>query len=55
MAAQYNNIYVGFSYDVDTNNFNDILNSNKGGPEIHVRYIIANVKPLKEVKVCPIY
>jgi len=55
LAAQFNNIYVGLSYDVDTNKFNDILNSNKGGPEIHVRYIIANVKPLKEVKVCPIY
>jgi type IX secretion system PorP/SprF family membrane protein len=55
IAVQYSNMYVGFSYDVDTNNFNDILNSNKGGPEIHVRYIIANVKSLKEVKVCPIY
>jgi len=55
MAIQYNNIYASLSYDVDTNEFNQILNSNKGGPEIHVRYIIANVKSLKEVKVCPIY
>lgn len=55
LAMQYNNIYVGFSYDADTNNFNTITNSNKGGPEIHVRYIIANVQPLKQIKVCPIY
>lgn len=55
LAIQYNNIYAGLSYDVDTNNFNDIVNSNKGGPEIHVRYIIANVKPMKDAKVCPIY
>ncbi|MBK8518617.1 MAG: PorP/SprF family type IX secretion system membrane protein [Saprospiraceae bacterium] len=55
MAIQYNNIYAGLSYDVDSNNFNDIVNSNKGGPEIHVRYIIANVKPIKEAKVCPVY
>lgn len=55
IAVQYNNIYAGLSYDIDTNKFNDIVNSNKGGPEIHVRYIIANVKPMKESKVCPIY
>jgi type IX secretion system PorP/SprF family membrane protein len=55
MAVQYNNVYASLSYDVDTNEFNDILSSNKGGPEIHVRYFIVNVKDLKEVKVCPIY
>ena len=55
MAVQFNNIYAGLSYDIDTNKFNDIVNSNKGGPEIHVRYIIANVKPMKESKVCPVY
>lgn len=55
MAVQFNNIYASLSYDVDTNEFNDILSSNKGGPEIHVRYFIANVKSLKQVKVCPIY
>ncbi|MBK9736714.1 MAG: PorP/SprF family type IX secretion system membrane protein [Saprospiraceae bacterium] len=54
-AIQYNYIYASLSYDVDSNNFNDLLKSSKGGPEIHFRYIIANVKPLKDVKVCPIY
>jgi type IX secretion system PorP/SprF family membrane protein len=55
MAVQFNNIYASLSYDVDTNEFNDILSSNRGGPEIHVRYFIAKVKDLKQVKVCPIY
>lgn len=54
-AIQYNNIYASFSYDIDNNDLNKILQSSRGGPEIHVRYIIANVKPLKVVKVCPIY
>jgi type IX secretion system PorP/SprF family membrane protein len=54
-AIQYNNIYASFSYDIDNNDFNKTVQSNRGGPEIHVRYIIANVKPLKVVKVCPIY
>jgi type IX secretion system PorP/SprF family membrane protein len=55
IAVQYNNIYGSFSYDIDGNGFNDIVQSNRGGPEIHFRYIIANVKPLKVVKICPIF
>ncbi len=55
VALQYNEILASFSYDVDRNAFNDILNSNRGGPELHVRYIIKKVKPLSEIKVCPIY
>ena len=42
-------------FDVDNNEFNRLLNSNKGGPEVHVRYIITNVKPVNEHKACPIY
>ncbi len=55
VGMQFNNIYASFSYDVDATGYNDIVQSNRGGPEIHVKYIIANVKPLKVVKVCPIY
>lgn len=55
LALQYNNIYGSFSYDVDRTNFNSTLKTNRGGPEIHLRYFIANVKPLKVAKVCPIY
>ena len=54
-AIQYNNIYASFSYDIDRTQYNAITQSNRGGPEIHVRYVIVNVKPIKEVKVCPIY
>ncbi len=54
-ALQYNNIYASFSYDIDNNDFNKLIGSRKGGPELHVKYYIANVKPLKQVKVCPIY
>ncbi len=55
VAVQINNIYAGFSYDIDTNTYNQTVGSRRGGPEIHVRYIIANVPKLRDVKVCPIY
>lgn len=55
VAIQYNNIYGSFSYDVDNTDFNKINSIKRGGPELHFKYIIANVKPLKQVKVCPIY
>lgn len=55
LAVQYNEIYASFSYDIDRNDFNRILSSNRGGPELHVRYVITNVKPLNEHKACPIY
>lgn len=55
LAIQYNEIYASFSYDIDRNEFNRVLNSNRGGPELHVRYVITNVKPLNEHKACPIY
>lgn len=55
LAVQYNAWYVSLSYDFDDTELNQLLNSNMGGPEIHVRYIITNVKPLDDRKVCPIY
>ncbi len=55
VAIQYNNIYGSFSYDVDNTDFNKINGIKRGGPELHFKYIIANVKPFKQVKVCPIY
>lgn len=54
-AVQYNEWYASFSYDLDSNQFNDITSSNRGGPEFHLRYIIKNVRPLKDRKNCPIY
>ena len=55
VAIQYNNIYGAFSYDVDNTDFNKINSIKRGGPELHFRYTIANVKSLKQVKICPIY
>jgi type IX secretion system PorP/SprF family membrane protein len=54
-AVQYNQFYGSFSYDVDVTGYNDITKSNRGGPELHFRYIITNVKPMREFKNCPIY
>lgn len=55
IALQFNQYYASLSYDFDTNAFNRIVGSNRGGPEMHFRYIIKNVKPLNTSKVCPIY
>ncbi len=54
-AIDYRGVYVSFSYDADVTNFNDLADSNRGGPEFHVRYIIKHVKQMKKFKVCPIY
>ncbi|GLR16473.1 PorP/SprF family type IX secretion system membrane protein [Portibacter lacus] len=53
IAFQYNQIYVGASYDVNLGEFNQIYSS-RGGPEVHVRYIITKVKSFNQ-KPCPIY
>ena len=54
LAVAYKNIYVGLSYDIDMSEFDFVTNS-RGGPEVHFRYIISEVKPLSKFKVCPIY
>ncbi len=53
-ALKYKNIYASISYDIDQSDFSFVTN-NKGGPEIHFRYTISEVKPLSKFKVCPIY
>lgn len=55
LAVAFNSWYVSVSYDVDNTEFNQILESPRGGPEVHVRYIIKKVKPITTRKVCPIY
>jgi type IX secretion system PorP/SprF family membrane protein len=55
VALQVNQYYASFSYDIDNTNFNKVLASKRGGPELHFRYIIANVRPLNKFKNCPIY
>ena len=46
--------FVAVSYDIDFSEFNQHTNY-RGGPEIHFNYLITDVKPLKPLKVCPIY
>ncbi len=53
IAFQYRQLYVGASYDVNLGEFRDDFNG-RGGPEVHVRYIITKVKALNQ-KPCPIY
>ncbi len=55
VALQFRQWYVGFSYDVDNTTINNALNSKRGGPEFHVRYIFSKVRPLSQRKACPIY
>ena len=55
IALGFSNWYVSGSYDIDRTGFNQALSSNRGGPEIHLRYIHKNVRPLGVRKVCPIY
>ncbi len=55
-ALHYNQWYIGASYDFNLTGFHTQHDINRlGGPEVHVRYIITNVKPLNEKKACPIY
>ena len=53
-AVQFSNLYLGLSYDIDMTEFSQ-RHDNRGGPEVHLRYIITNVKPLKHFKICPIF
>ncbi|HMP29635.1 MAG TPA: hypothetical protein PKD85_08540, partial [Saprospiraceae bacterium] len=55
LALGFSNWYISGSYDIDRTQFNQALSNNRGGPEIHLRYIHKNVRPLGTRKVCPIY
>jgi len=55
LAVEYNEWYVSMNYDiVSKTDLSDITNY-RGGPEVHVRYTIKDVRPLGEFKICPIY
>lgn len=55
IALHYKRLYVGASFDINTNPFVANYNVRNGGPEVHVRYIITKVKKLGDKKVCPIF
>jgi len=55
-GVQINQLFVAASYDLD---FSEDAGEHVGGagfgPEIHLRYIIKHVKPLRNFKTCPIF
>jgi type IX secretion system PorP/SprF family membrane protein len=55
VAIEYQQYYLGANIDFDGTDFNDIENTSRGAFEVHFRYTITHVKPLKAFKVCPIY
>ncbi len=54
IGIRWNEFFAAVSYDIDISELNQHTNY-RGGPEIHFRYIITNVKPLGLFKVCPIF
>jgi type IX secretion system PorP/SprF family membrane protein len=51
--ALYNNLRVGFSYDINVSEF-DVATRGKGGPELFIHYVFTKVKPLPVFKICPL-
>ncbi|MEM6319324.1 MAG: PorP/SprF family type IX secretion system membrane protein [Bacteroidota bacterium] len=45
---------IGFSYDVNTSDFND-ASFRRGGPELSAIYIFSKVRPPKEFEICPLF
>lgn len=54
VAFEFNQFFLGLSYDITDSDFGDNV-GREGGPEISFRYILKNVKPLKNFKNCPIF
>ncbi len=54
VAIDINNLYLGFSWDVNMSDFT-AATDRVGGPEVAIRYIIKRVDPVKNFKNCPIY
>lgn len=54
IGLRYNEFFVALSYDIDISELSTHT-SYRGGPELHFRYIITDVKPLGQFKVCPIF
>jgi type IX secretion system PorP/SprF family membrane protein len=54
LEARYNNIRVGFSYDINASQFNDSVKGGVGGPEVFIHYHIVKYKQLPVKKICPL-
>ena len=55
IAFEYNEWYFGLSYDIVTKDDLSDYSNYRGGPEMHLRYIITKAKPFGAFKICPIY
>ena len=55
IAFEYNQWYFGLSYDVVSKKDLADYSNYRGGPEMHLRYIITKAKPFGAFKICPIY
>lgn len=53
IAVDYGQVYGAFSYDMNISDF-DIATDGRGGPELSLRYIFANI-PDGPYRPCPIY
>lgn len=54
IAVEYKTWYAGFSYDITTSGFKNVVN-NRGGPEFSLMYILVKAHPLTVLKSCPIF
>lgn len=54
IAVQYNDWYIGFNYDLNVSALDDYI-QNRGGPELHISYIVKRVPPQRIFKICPIF
>jgi hypothetical protein len=54
IGLDYNELNVGFSYDINTSDLKRASNS-RGAYEISLTYIIKKVKPLPVHPPCPVY
>lgn len=54
VALSYDGWRAGFSYDVNTSIF-DVATNQRGGPEFSLIYIITDVRPLPQSKLCKIF
>ena len=54
VALQYDGWRFGFSYDINTSLFEEATNG-RGGPEFSLQYIITDVRPFQQSKLCRIF
>ena len=53
VGLEFRNIFIAASYDIYLTDLAE--DHGGGGPELHIRYIIKHVKPLRNFKSCPIF